>query len=237
MGAKDELDGAIDDIVGQPWSVREGEVVPKTNDVVLKNGAVRLDAVMLYSDLFDSTSLATTFPHAVAAKVVRAFLATMSRLVRGCGGEIRSFDGDRVMGVFVGDSKNSDVAKCGLQMNYAVKKMLRPKLEAKYPSLRENGFELMHCVGVARGKLLVVRAGVRGSNDLVFVGKAPNLAAKLSDIRNPPWHTYMTSEVYGKLNEKSKLGGKDKQNMWASAKRDVGGETIQVYKSSWWWTP
>ena len=30
----------------------------------------------------------------------------MTQLVKSNGGEVRSFDGDRVMGIFIGDGKN-----------------------------------------------------------------------------------------------------------------------------------
>lgn len=62
----------------------------------------------------------------VAAKIIKAFLATSARIIRSCGGKIVSFDGDRIMGMFCGDSKNSNAAKCALQINYAVLKIIRP---------------------------------------------------------------------------------------------------------------
>lgn len=72
---------------------------------------------MLYADLAHSTKLAREFPNSMAAKIVRAYLASMTRLVNHNGGKVRSFDGDRVMGVFVGTSKNTDAAKCALNIS------------------------------------------------------------------------------------------------------------------------
>ncbi len=148
----------------------------------------------------------------MAAKIVRAYLSSMTRLVKAFGGEVRSFDGDRVMGVFVGGSKNSNAAKCALKMNYAVTKILRPRAEAKSVSLKTKGFAIQHCVGVHASEVLVVRGGVRGSNDLVFVGLAPNIAAKLSDIRNSPYHSYITQTVYGRLSQETKNGSDGRTN-------------------------
>jgi class 3 adenylate cyclase len=209
--------------------------VPATNDVKLSDGAVKLDAVLLYADLYHSTELTRTFQRSMAAKVVRAYLSSMATLINKSGGEIRSFDGDRVMGVFVGSNKNTAAAKCALQMNYVVTRILRPRAEEKFPSLIEKGFAVQHCVGIASSEVLVVRGGVRGSNDLVFIGSAPNIAAKLSEMRNPPWHTYITHQVYGRLSESSKYS--DGKDMWTAVKCTLDDEEWDCYKSTWTWKP
>ena len=227
-----KLDGDVRRIFETPWDIRSGFVVPNTENVALADGAVKLDAVMLYADLASSTRLARKFDRSVTAKVVRAYLSTMTQLVKNAGGQVRSFDGDRVMGVFVGKSKNSSAADCALKMNHVVTKILRPKAEAKFPSLVKNGFRLAHCVGIHGSSVLVVRAGVRGDNDLVFIGSAPNLAAKLSEIRNSPFHSYLTHSVFGKLNARAKSSSQGKQ-MWEKVKIKLGDETWQCYRSSW----
>ncbi len=235
MAISDDIETEIGRIFSATWNVRDGQVVPKTEDINLSNGAVKLDAVVLYADLYHSTELARTFPRSVAAKVVRAYLSSMTTLINKIGGEVRSFDGDRVMGVFVGENKNSAAAKCALQMNYVVTKVLRPMAEEKFSSLAKEGFVVQHCVGIASSDVFVVRGGVRGSNDLVFIGSAPNIAAKLSEIRNSPWHTYITHTVFGNLNEKSRLS--DGKDMWTAVKCKIGAEEWDCYKSTWTWKP
>jgi adenylate cyclase len=236
MSNSDDIDGRISTIFATTWDTRDGQVVPSTKDVSLTNGAVKLDAVLLYADLAKSTELARNFPRSVAAKIVRAYLSSMTRLVNDNGGNVRSFDGDRVMGVFVGDSKDSSAAKCALQMNYVVTKLLRPRAEAKFLSLKEKDFQISHCAGVASSDVFVVRSGVRGSNDLVFIGSSPNIAAKLSDMRQAPYQTYITWSVYNRLDKASKFG-KDGRNMWTAVKCTLGNEQWDCYKSSWWWKP
>jgi adenylate cyclase len=236
MALADTLSSDIDSIFSTPWDTRDGQVVPKTEDVALKGGAVKLDAVVLYADLFHSTALAQQVPRTTAAKIVRAYLSSMTRLVTAHGGSVRSFDGDRVMGVFVGDSKNSQAAKCALKMNYIVKDVLRPKAEAQFASITKEGIAIAHCAGIHRSEVLVVRGGVRGNNDLVFVGSAPNIAAKLSDIRNSDWHSYITWKVHKYLNDDA-LYGSDGRPMWTKTKRTVAGAEWELYKSTWWWKP
>ncbi|MEU3110228.1 adenylate/guanylate cyclase domain-containing protein [Streptomyces albidoflavus] len=234
MGLAEDVEKAVTSVVCSNWNTRSGTVVPETEDVSLSNGAVEVDAVYLYADLANSTSLARDFTRTTAAKVIRAYLDAACRIIRARGGEIRSFDGDRVMAVFMGSTKNTDAAKCALQINYAVKEIVRPKAEANLSSLKSQGFVIKHCVGIDSGKALIVRGGVRGSNDLVSIGRAPNVAAKLSDIRNG-YRTYITKDVYNGMLESMRTY--DGRPVWEGPfTREVGGEKITVYRSTWTWT-
>ncbi|MWA08100.1 adenylate/guanylate cyclase domain-containing protein [Streptomyces sp. BA2] len=239
MGLADEIDAAVTSVVCSDWDTRKGTVVPTTDNVKLGNGAVEIDAVYLYADLADSTGLARDFTRTTAAKVIRAYLDATCRVIKARGGHIRSFDGDRVMAIFMGDSKNTDAARCALQINHVVQKIVAPRVEANLSSIKSKGFEIKHCVGIDTGTALVVRGGVRGSNDLVSIGRAPNVAAKLSDIRNGNYRTYVTEAVFKKIAEHTKYSsGDDKRLMWEGPyTREVGGETITIYKSSWWSKP
>ena len=169
--------------------------------------------------------------------IMKSFLATTCRLIRSCGGVIQSFDGDRVMGVFIGGQKNSNAAKCALQIKYVVKKIIQPKFEAKYESVRNASFKINHGVGVDTGTVITVRAGAHGANDLIWVGRAPNLAAKLSDLREPLYNTFITASVYNALMDSSKYGGSDKKNMWEGRIWKFLDQNISVYRSSWQWKP
>ena len=235
MGLADDIRKSTRSVAGAAWNIREGRVVPNTDDVALANGGVRLDAVYLYADMADSTGLARDFKRETAAKVIRCYLDATCRIIKAKSGVIRSFDGDRVMGIFIGDLKNSNAAECALKIHHAVDKIVRPILESKLPSLVAKRYHLSHCVGVASGEALIVRGGVRGTNDLVSVGRAPNVAAKLSEIRNGRYRSYITSDVYRRMNDRAKLGGPANQNMWTSETRSVGGQSTIVYKSLWTW--
>jgi len=233
MALKADLQSKVTEILTVEWNIRDGTVVPKTDDVNLKNGAVRLEAAYLYADLADSTTLARDFDKRTAARVVRAYLHVMSKLIREHGGEIRSFDGDRVMGIFVGNSKRSNAANCCVKMNWAFLNIIRPTVEAKRPALKEGGYTLEHCAGVDMGQVLVVRAGVRGSNDLISIGGAPNIAAVLSDIRNAPYRSYITKAVYDRLNNHAKYA-EDGRNMWQARTITIKNRATSIYRSNFW---
>jgi class 3 adenylate cyclase len=112
-----ELVAEVDSIINAAWDLRAGQVIPETEDITLGNSGVTLDATVLYADLADSTELAI-FDREIAAEVYKAYLVGTTRLIKADGGEIRSFDGDRVMGVFIGNFKNNSAARAALKINY-----------------------------------------------------------------------------------------------------------------------
>lgn len=237
MSLSDDLKKDVQNTINQTWNVRKGQKVPSSTEVALAGGAVELDATFLYADLASSSKIAKELDRRVAAKILKSFLATAARLVRHNGGSIVSFDGDRILGVFMGDSKSTSAAKCALQIKYAVTEIIRPKFEAKYESVREASFTISHGVGIDTGTVLTVRAGARGDNDLIWIGRSPNLAAKLSDLRESPYNSFITASVYNMLNDSSKYGGTEKKNMWEKRSWKFLDQTIHIYRSSWQWKP
>lgn len=234
MPLKDDVGAEIDAILSQAWDLRDGQVVPATEDVTLAGGGVNLKATIAYADLADSTELAMDYDARVAAKVFRSFLAMSTRILRNEGGAIRSFDGDRVMGIFVGDYKNSSATKASLKINWAFLNLLKPRLLAKYPALANGAYKLLHCVGIDTSGVLAVRAGIRGNNDLVWVGRSPNVAAKLSALRDTPYHTFISGEVYDKLAKECKESS-DGRNMWEERAWTAFPRVKRVYRSEWTW--
>ena len=177
MALIDDLQSETDDIVNSQWDRRDGTVVPETDDLGLDNETVDLDATLLYADLADSTEL-VFYNQSIAAEIMKAYLMGTTRIIRELGGEIRSFDGDRVMGVFIGKTKNTSAAKAGLQINYFFTKILKPAFTSFYPATFPGKFNLKQTVGIDTSKVMVIRSGIRNNNDLVWVGRAPNIAAK-----------------------------------------------------------
>lgn len=230
----DEIETKTQQIIDASWSMRDGVVVPTTDTVALSNGAVRLEATYLFADLGDSSSAAQKLKKTVTAKIIRSYLDSASRIIRHFDGEIRSFDGDRVMGIFVGKSKNTSAVKAGLGINWAVKNVLRPRLNAKWERL-PLFYKIHHGVGVATGKALIVRGGVRDNNDLVSIGETANVAARLSDLRGRP-DVYITADVYNNMNDS--VQSTDGRSMWeAYPDQVIGGTTYKVKGSTWTWRP
>ncbi len=230
------LKNRVDTLFGTSFNVREGRVVPTTDDVVLKDGAVKIDAAFLYADLANSALLSKLCPWSTTAKIIRCFLDCSTRLIVKHGGAIRSFDGDRVMGVFIGDSKNSNASICGREIHWAVRKIIHPAAKKQFKSIRDNEIEIRHGVGIDVGEVRAVRSGIRNSNDLIWIGKAASFSAKLSDARDTGYHTYISSRTFNKLSKPAKLNSNG-ENMWTSQNFSFAGETETVYKSNHWKRP
>ena len=75
---------------------------------------------------------------------------------------------------------------------------------------------------------------MRNDNDLVWVGRAPNVAAKLSGIREGNYPTFITGDVYDKLMADVKVT--NGRNMWEE--RSWKNQPVsRVFRSSWQWKP
>lgn len=232
MALADDLADDVRAVISESWNAREGQEVPSSETVALAGGAVELDATFLYADLAHSSRMSKELDRRIAAKILKSFLGTTARLVRSGRGEIVSFDGDRILGVFTGKSKNTAAAKCALQINYTVRKIIKPEFESEYAAVRNACFSIGHGVGIDSGKVLAVRAGARGDNDLIWIGRAPNLAAKLSDFRKSPYHTYITGTVYRHLHDSLKHGGPEGKSIWEPQTWTFLGDKIELHRSS-----
>ncbi|RKH01750.1 adenylate/guanylate cyclase domain-containing protein [Corallococcus sp. CA053C] len=230
MPLSDDLHSEVTSIFKTSWERREGRLVPEPESVTLGNDAVELDATVLYADLAESTQLVDTKKALFAAEIYKSYLICASRVIKSEGGTITAFDGDRVMGVFIGDNKNSSAARSALKINYAVRKIINPALKAQYPS---DDYEVRQAVGVDTSKLLVARTGIRGSNDLVWVGRAANYAAKLCSLRDGVFASWITESVFSALHDTVKHT--NGQAMWEQ--RTWTSRNMTVYRSSWTWSP
>lgn len=238
MALFDDLISGVGDVLRTSWDLRDGRVVPSSDDVALIGGGVRFDGTVIYADLAQSSKLATEFQQRTAAKVLKAFLFCCAKIITAHEGTVTSFDGDRVMGVFIGDTKNTNATKTALKINYAVQQIIKPRVEAYFTSMKETSYGIDHAVGVDTSSILAVRAGQRGSNDLIWIGRSPNLAAKLSDIRGEgSYHSFITKDVFDRLEESAKIGGQEKKDMWEQRSFKWLEESWTVYRSSWWWVP
>ncbi len=230
MSLKDELIEQVGKIFREQWEERDGRVVPDAEDVALTNVAVKLDdATVLYADMSGSTSLVDNKVWQFAAEVYKTFLYCAARIITSEGGTITAYDGDRIMAVYIGDSQNTSAARTALKINWCRVNVINPLLLKQYPS---TTYQLKHVVGVDRSTLRAARTGARGANDLVWVGRAANYAAKISSLSDN-YATRITVDVF------NRLAGEAKYHngifMWDEARwTDMGNMTI--YRSNWWWS-
>lgn len=237
MGIDEDISNRINQIRDADWNKRVGTKVPTSNDIALANGAVELQATYFYTDLANSSKMAKTFDRRVTAKILKSFVATSARLISHFGGTIMSFDGDRVMGAFVGDTKNTQAIQCSFAVAYAVTQLIRPRFEKKYDSVKNANFKIQHATGIDQGTVFLVRAGIYGNNDLISIGRAPNLAAKLSDLREGDFTTFASKASVDRALDKVNKRLDGSTGIWESRTWNYCGEKIDIYRSSYWRKP
>ena len=231
MTLADEIKAKASGIFAERWTTRKGTVVPAPADLKHSNDAVEFErATVLYADLDGSTAMVDKETLTRSAEIYKAYLYAASRLIRNNSGDIVSYDGDRVMGVFIGDSQTSNAGYCALQINYAVKFILQPQMEKQYGT----GVTIRHVVGIDTSTIRAARTGVRGDNDIVWVGPAANYAAKLTTLP-ADYPTWITGRAYDKLRDDRKYGGNPRRAMWEE-RAWTAMNNMRIFRSNWWWS-
>lgn len=225
MGLSDDLKSEVAKTFRSQWSIRDGQVVPDTPDLKLDNDGVKLTGTVLYADIDGSTNMVDSKTATFAAEVYKTYLLCASRIIRSEEGVITAYDGDRVMAVFIGNAKNTSAVRCGMKIKAAVLEIINPAIKKQY----DSDFQLKQVVGIDTSELLVARTGIRGANDLVWVGRAANYAAKLSSISEHPYATFISETIYNNMNDSVKFS--NGTDMWEQ--RSWRGKA--VYRSSWYW--
>ena len=230
MGLRSDLITDIATILRTQWDERDGRTVPDDDGLTLGNNAVKLQATVLYADLADSTHLVDGRTAPFAAEMYKTFLHCAAKIIRAEEGTITAYDGDRIMAVYIGDQKNSSAVRTALKIHDAVATIINPAQQAMY---QRAPYTLKHVVGIDTSTLYVAKTGVRGANDLVWVGRAANYAAKLASL--PDTHaSYITQEVYNAAQPNVKTAT-DGRPMWGAVRWNTFDDRI-IYRSHWRWT-
>lgn len=241
MALKDDLQTKSRGVFSGRWEKRNGYVVPTDSSVGLGNEGVEIDAAVLYADLSGSTALVNNYTPEFAAEVYKSYLHIAAKIIRSEGGEITAYDGDRIMAVFLGatgaaslllgESKESVAVRTAMKINWAVINIINPGIVATYGA---DKYTVKQVVGIDTSKLLVAKTGIRGANDLVWVGRAANYAAKLSAEKTYP--TFITPDVYNRLSRETKFAANGVgEHMWTQLRWTTMGD-MTVYGSNYWWS-
>jgi class 3 adenylate cyclase len=230
MGLREDLEEEVGKIFRQQWSKPDGEVVPNPEDLGLGNDARKLNGTVLYADMCDSTKLVDSHEAYFAAEVYKAYLVCAARIVKDNSGSVTAYDGDRIMAVFIGKQKNTNAATAALKINYAVQHIVNPAIKNQYDG---TDYVLRHVIGIDTSKLFAARIGVRNDNDIVWVGRAANYAAKLSAFENPNT-IFITDDVFEMLLDRAKYGGKNNELMWEPRRWSMMND-MAIHRSKWTW--
>jgi class 3 adenylate cyclase len=227
MALLDDLKSKIDAYVKEPYEIDETTVVPDTDTAKLTfgNKGLTCDFAFLFVDIRKSSQLHETYGYTKAAKVYQSFHDINVKVIEENSGSVRAFDGDRVMGVFVGGMKNSNAVKAAMQIQWAIRNILNPKL----------GTQITCGGGIDCGKILVTKIGKgrdKNNNDLVWIGKADNYASHLANEAN---NSIIISTNSYKVLSQDRKTSKDKE-MWQSKVLTLkNGNEVNCYESGWSW--
>ncbi len=201
--------------------------MPVPTDLNLGNYGVNLEATILYADIDGSTTMVDTLASTISAEIYKSFLHASAKIIKSESADITAYDGDRVMAIFLGKSKNTSAVRTALKINHAVRNIINPSFKDMYKS---SNFVLKHCVGIDTSPILAARIGVRGDNDIVWVGPAANYAAKMSSSSESPYSTFISEAIYNNMDVSVKKGSNG-IDMW---ERRTWKNKI-VYRSNYYW--
>jgi class 3 adenylate cyclase len=211
MTLKDDLAKFCEETFFTRWEVKEKSVIPVPSDLRLSNDAGHFSSlVILYADLNGSTKMVDGKTWEFSAEIYKTYLHCAAKIIKSEGGTITAYDGDRIMAVFDGGTKNTSAVRAAMKITWSINNIISPKMEAMY----HNGFKLLHSVGIDSSPINVARIGVRNDNDLVWVGPAANHAAKMTAIPFDGNVVWIGSDVYRNMLPEACLAGG--VNMWNS---------------------
>ena len=200
MTLRNNLNSQVRQIFQEEWSINASRGAPSLDDLDLNNDGVTINATVLYADLDESTKLVDQHEDVFAAQMYKTYLACAARIISSQQGTITAYDGDRIMAVYTGRRTAQRAVRTALKISYAVKEIINPAIRELKPN---SQFVMKQACGVDHSKLLVTRTGPRSANDLVWVGRAANHAAKLSSREAPA--THITAAVFNQLPEDLKV--------------------------------
>lgn len=192
------------------------------------------DFTFLYVDMRGSSSFTDEHRLQSITKIYKAYHHCMVECIKEFGGNVRSFDGDRVLAVFAGSGKLNSAINCAMKMVGCRYDILQPKINA---ALSNDKFSLG--VGIATGKAMVSKAGVgynKNNRDLIWIGDPPNLGAKLSDEADSPNSIYICKTSFSKLRDENRYTTKNgiKIDMWTKSSFNFKNKLIEIYKTGYY---
>ncbi|MBU2049644.1 MAG: adenylate/guanylate cyclase domain-containing protein [Gammaproteobacteria bacterium] len=197
MTLRADLDEWVRDTIQSQWTVQNTDLIPSAEDLRLNsNHAKAIErATVLYADLDGSTSMVDTLSWQFSAEIYKCFLKCAGDIIKSEGGTITAYDGDRIMAIFTGNAQTTSATRCAMKIHYAVENIIQPYVDRR----GTTQYSVNHVVGIDTGELHAARIGVHRDNDLVWIGRAANYAAKLTGMDGKP--TRLTAEAYLRLND------------------------------------
>lgn len=176
----------------------ELDYIPARSFFTYENG-VNTKAIALFIDIIGSSKLTQSHTRPVISKIYRTFISECTAIMNSEGiCEEINIHGDCVWGVFDADKDEN----YGIVFHIAAQ--LNSLIGCINESLTDYGYKNIKAgIGVAEGKVLIVKAGYSGSclNDLIWMGDAINQASHLANAagRNGVKPILVTEGIFSKV--------------------------------------
>lgn len=234
-----EIQDKVDAILKEQFTQYDIDTIPDIEnkpDSRLTHGNTGFlgEFTFLYVDMRGSSSFTDKHRLQTITKIYKAYHHCMVECIKTYGGQVRSFDGDRILAIFAGSSKLNSAINCAMKMVGCRYDILQPQIKAV---LSNENFSLG--VGIATGIAMVSKAGVgydKNTRDLIWIGDPPNLGAKLSDHADSPYSIHICKTSFERLCKKNRYTTKDgiEIDMWTKASFDFKNKQIEIYKTGYY---
>ncbi len=230
MSLLEDIKTTTDTFFNHDFTIAETSIVPSTDysKLTFGNNGLTAELTFLFIDIRKSSELHETYGEIGAAKIYQSFHDMNVRIINNRDGQVRSFDGDRIMGIFSGGRKNNNAVEAALNIRYAITEVLNKKL----PSDKKINIG----IGIDTGEVLITKVG-RGrndsNNDLVWVGKACNYASHMCNESENK--IYISPTVFSYLQKTNKVA--DGKDMWEKVIMTLKNKKlISTYCTTYRWS-
>jgi class 3 adenylate cyclase len=238
MTLLEDLKQKVDEYLAGDYTKVKKTSVPSPENIPLGNSAAELDATTLFIDVRQSSDITNAFRRQTAAKMMKGYFDGSVRIINKNGGSVRSFNGGGMLALFMGDSRSDNAVKAAMQTKWFVEEVSRSRFKSYFSSNQTaigNALDFSIGAGLDEGTIFAVRVGIKGTNDVAWVGRCTNTSAKLANLTSSPQSIAITRAVYERLNQNRKYS--KQTHMWsAETMREIGGVTRGVRTTSYRWS-
>ncbi|MEM4611949.1 MAG: adenylate/guanylate cyclase domain-containing protein [Candidatus Nitrosocaldus sp.] len=177
--------------------LRFDSVITPSEKYLANHINMKLDVIVLYADIVDSTSMSMSLPADRLANLINVFMQEMSYLIAAYHGYVLKYAGDCVIAFF---PVGRDAGEACVRVVNCARAMLNITRYAINQVLKEYGYpELRIKIGIDLGENQIVMLG--GTLDLL--GYTMSITSKIVELAKP-WQIVIGKWVYDALPEEFK---------------------------------
>lgn len=233
MALSDELAHRVQETFSEQFEISHGWSIPSTTDITFDNQGKQIKLVSLFVDIRKSTSIVNAIGLENAARMYKAYVWGITKIVKERGGQILSFNGDGVVAGFVGpNTAENGAALSALNLNWYLYFYVKPQVDHL---LGGSGLTFDYGIGIDSGQVLVVKVGQKGedNHDLVWSGNPVNYSVKVNSLAEFPYGIYVSHEIFNRVHYS--LAMYDSEFIWEAwnwAEKDK-----LLWRTRWWYGP